>query len=102
MESQYVRFWIRSVILLVPATFVILYFGSHVPLVKVLIACAIEALFGIVTVIPLIVMFSRVDRTRWAEQDEYALRIIAKRAQIEERRRAKSETPDEKAQVEDD
>lgn len=83
---QYVKFWIRSVILLVPATFVILYFGSHVPLYKVLWAVTIEAIFGIVTVLPLVFLTSRVDRSLWSE-DEYAQRIARKRAKIQEERR---------------
>lgn len=91
---QYVKFWIRSVILLVPATFVILYFGSHVVLWKVIWAVIIEALFGIVTVLPLIFMFGKVDRNLWSD-DEYAVRIANKRARIQEQRRQREQAEEE-------
>ncbi len=82
---QYLRFWIRSVAVLIPITFVLLYFGSHVSLIKALIAIAIEALIGIISVIPLLLLFSGVDRTMWG-QDEYDQKIAKRREEIRLRR----------------
>lgn len=85
---QYVKFWVRSVLLLVPATFVLLYLCAHVPLYKALIAVAIEALFGLVTVIPLVFAFARVDRAIWSD-DEYAARIARKRERLAQERKVR-------------
>lgn len=90
VPMQYVKFWVRSVILLIPITFVVLYFGSHVVLYKVLWAVFIEAAAGMLTVIPLIAVFGQVDRSLWSD-DEYAVRIARKRARIQELRRLREE-----------
>lgn len=83
---NYVRFWIRSVLLLVPLTFVLLYFVVHVPLAKVLLAVVFEAAFGIITVVPFVFLFRGVDRSIWSE-DEYERRVERRRRQIAEQRR---------------
>ena len=82
---QYVRFWIRMMILFLPATFLILYFGAHVALMRSLVSTGIVAVFGILAFIPLWLLFQRVDPAMWSD-DEYTQRIARKRQRLEDER----------------
>lgn len=86
----YIKFWLRMIVLFVPGTFLVLYFGAHMTWQRSLISAGIVALFGLVAVLPLWFMTQRMDPTMWSD-DEYAQRITRRRKQLEEERRKREE-----------
>ncbi len=90
----YIRFWLRLLLLFVPGTFLILYFGAHMTWFRSLLSAGVVAFIGLITVLPLWLLTQRVDPSMWSD-DEYTQRIVRKRQRLEEERRKRQEEQDE-------
>ncbi len=90
----YIRFWLRMLILFVPGTFLVLYFGAHMTWSRSLLSAGVVALIGLVAVLPMWFLTQRIDPSMWSD-DEYTERIMRKRKRLEEDRRKREEEQNE-------
>lgn len=90
----YIRFWLRLLILFVPGTFLVLYFGAHMTWSRSLLSAGVVALIGLVAVLPMWLLTQRIDPSMWSD-DEYTERIMRKRKRLEEDRRKREEEQNE-------